>query len=195
MKLRMTLFAVTVMAASATAGQAAAQVFTPSYLAPRVASEVGIYVSDGPGDLTAEGSLRGNFSGTMLGLRAGIADVGDAQLTIGGELLHPLPVSNAPLSFALTGAAQALIGDVKLAGFTLGLDIGHTFASPGLNVTPYIHPRIALAGSYGDQGEMDADLLADLGVNVDLAPNLSLRLGIGLTGPVSNWGFGAAWRR
>jgi hypothetical protein len=84
---------------------------------------------------------------------------------------------------------------VKLAGFSLGLDIGHTFVSPGLTVSPYIHPRIALSGGYGDEGEMDADLLADLGVNVDLAPNLSLRLGIGLTGPVSNWGFGVAWRR
>ena len=195
MKLRMTLFAVTVMAASATAGQAAAQVFTPSYLAPRVASEMGIYVSDGPGDLTAEGSLRGNFSGTMLGLRAGIADVGDAQLTIGGELLHPLHVSNAPLSFALTGAAQALIGDVKLAGFSVGLDVGHTFVAPGLAVTPYIHPRLGVTGRYGDNSEYDTDLLADVGVNLDFAPNLSLRLGIGLSDEVADWGVGLAWRR
>lgn len=195
MRMKVMMCAMAIVAAVGVSSDAAAQVFSPSYLAPRVASELGIYVSDSPGDVTAEGSLRANFSGTMLGLRAGIADMTDAQLTIGGELLHPLAVSSAPLDFAVTGAAQALIGDVKLAGFTLGLDIGHTFASPGLNVTPYIHPRIALAGSYGDQGEMDADLLADLGVNVDLAPNLSLRLGIGLTGPVSNWGFGAAWRR
>jgi hypothetical protein len=195
MRMKVMVCAIAAFAAVGISSNAQAQVFSPSYLAPRVANELGIYVSDSPGDVTAEGSLRANFSGTMLGLRAGIADMDDAQLTIGGELLHPLTVTNAPLDFAVTGAAQALIGDVKLAGFSLGLDIGHTFVSPGLTVSPYIHPRIALSGGYGDEGEMDADLLADLGVNVDLAPNLSLRLGIGLTGPVSNWGFGAAWRR
>jgi hypothetical protein len=195
MRMKVTLGAVAILVAVAISSRAEAQVFSPSYMAPKLANELGVYVSDSPGDVTAEGSLRANFSGTMLGLRAGIADVEDAQLTIGGELLHPLSVSSAPLDFAVTGAAQALIGDVKLAGFSLGLDVGHTFISPGLSVTPYIHPRIALSGGYGDEGEMDADLLADLGVNVDLAPNLSLRLGIGLTGPVSNWGFGAAWRR
>lgn len=186
---------VTLFAALATVESAQAQVFSPTYLAPRVANEVGIYVSDSPGDLTAEGSLRGNFSGTMLGLRAGIADMGDTQLTIGGEILHPLAVNNAPLAFAVTGAAQALFGDAKWAGFTVGLDVGHTFVSPGLAVTPYIHPRLGLTGNYGDEGEFDADLLADVGVNVDFAPNLSLRLGIGLTGPEANWGFGVAWRR
>lgn len=195
MRMKVMLGAVVVCAALASAGRVEAQVFSPTYMAPRVANEIGVYVSDSPGDLTAEGSLRGNFGGTMLGLRAGFADMNDAQLTIGGELLHPLAVMSAPLDFAVTGAAQALIGDVKLAGFTLGLDVGHTFVSPGLSVTPYIHPRLGITGRYGDGGEFDADLLADLGVNVDLAPNLSLRLGIGLTGPEANWGFGGAWRR
>jgi hypothetical protein len=41
----------------------------------------------------------------------------------------------------------------------------------------------------------DTDLLADVGVNLDFAPYLSLRLGIGLSDEVADWGVGLAWRR
>jgi hypothetical protein len=184
-----------VAAALSTAARAEAQVFSPTYMAPRVSNEVGLYVSDGPGDLAAEGSIRRNFTGTMLGLRAGLADTEDLSFTLGGELLHPLPVTSAPIDLALTGAAQILVGGPKAAGFSVGVDVGHTFLAPGIAVTPYVHPRLGVTGYYGDEGDFDADLLADLGVNLDLAPNLSLRLGIGLTGPEANWGFGLAWRQ
>lgn len=195
MRMRMVMGCAVVVAAMATAARAEAQVFTPTYMAPRVSNEMGLYVSDGPGDLAAEGSIRGNFAGTMLGLRAGFADTNDLSVTFGGELLHPLQVSGAPLDLALTAAAQVLVAGPKAAGFSVGLDVGHRFAAPGIAVTPYFHPRLGVTGNYGDNGDYDADLLADIGVNLDFAPNLSLRLGIGLNEPEANWGVGIAWRR
>lgn len=171
-----------------------AQVFTPTYLAPRVANEAGIYLSDGPGDLAGEGILRRNFSGTMLGLRLGIVDIGDTELTLGGEVLSPL-VTGAPLNLALTAGGQAIVGDLDAVGFQLGLDIGATLRAPGLAVTPYIHPRIGLINGFGGDDDFETDLLADVGVNLDFRPNLSLRLGAGLSDHVADWGVGLAWRQ
>ncbi len=195
MRMKIVMGCAVVMAALSTAARAEAQVFTPTYMAPRVSNEMGLYVSDGPGDLAAEGSLRGNFAGTMLGLRAGFADTNDLSLTLGGELLHPLQVSGAPLDLGLTAAAQVLVGGPKAAGFSVGLDVGHTFRAPGIAVTPYFHPRLGVMDNLGGNDDYDADLLADIGVNLDFAPNLSLRLGVGLNEPEANWGVGIAWRR
>jgi hypothetical protein len=176
------------------AAGAEAQVFTPTYLAPRVANEAGIYLSDGPGDLAAEGILRRNFGGTMLGLRLGIVDAGDTELTLGGELLSPL-TTGAPLNLALTAGGQAIVGDADAVGLQVGLDVGATFQSPGLTVTPYIHPRVGFINWFGGDEDLETELLADVGVNLDFRPNLSLRLGVGLSDYVADWGVGLAWRQ
>lgn len=176
------------------AAGAEAQVFTPTYLAPRVANEAGIYVSDGPGDLAVEGNIRRNFGGTMLGLRLGIVDVGDTELTVGGELLTPL-AAGAPVNLALTAGGQAIVGDADAVGLQVGLDIGATFQSPGLAVSPYIHPRLGFINWFGGEDDLETELLADVGVNLDFRPNLSLRLGVGLSDYVADWGLGLAWRQ
>lgn len=180
--------------AGMTAAEAEAQVFTPTYLAPRVANEVGVYLSDGPGDLAAEGILRRNFSGTMLGLRLGIVDVGETELSIGGEILSPIAVQ-APINLALTAGGQAIVGDADALGLQVGLDVGATFRSPGLTVSPYVHPRLGFIDDFGGGEGLETELLADLGVNLDFQPGLSLRLGIGLSDHVADWGVGLAWRQ
>jgi hypothetical protein len=180
--------------ALAGAKRAEAQVFTPSYLAPRVANEVGLYLSDGPGDLAGEGILRRNFGGTMLGLRAGVADIGDTELLVGGELLSPISVQ-APVELGLTAGAQGVLGDADAVGLSVGLDVGATFQSPGLAITPYVHPRLGFINGFGPADDFDLDLLADLGVNVDFAQGISLRLGIGLSDVQPDWGLGIAWRQ
>jgi hypothetical protein len=178
----------------AIASRADAQVFTPSYLAPRVANEIGVYLSDSPGDLAGEGILRRNFGGTLLGLRAGVADLGDTRLMVGGELLSPLAVQ-APINLGITAGAQGIFGDTKAAGFQVGLDIGATLQAPGLTVSPYVHPRLGFINGFGPSNDFDTDLLADLGVNLDFVPGISLRLGIGLSDNQPDWGLGIAWRQ
>lgn len=185
-----------VLAAAAVAmspTRALAQVFTPTYLAPRISNDVGVYLSEGPGDLAAEGILRRNFGGTMLGLRLGIADLGDTHLTIGGDVYSPLS-GMAPVSLGITAGAQAVVGDLNAVGFSVGASLGYPFVSPGLVITPYVHPRLGIVNGFGQGDEFDTELLADFGVNLDFNPRLSLRLGIGLADATPDWGIGLAWR-
>jgi hypothetical protein len=171
---------------------AAAQVFTPTFMAPRQASDVGVYLSD-VADLALEGIFRQRFGAYDLGFRVGVVDAGDASLTLGGELRNPLVLGTAPLDLAFTAGAQALIGDFESLGAQAGLSIGYTFVSPEVSFTPYVHPRIAFIDP--ELGESDLEVLADLGVDVALRQNLTFRLGIALDDTAADWGIGLAWRR
>lgn len=171
-----------------------AQVFTPTFMAPRAESSLGIYLSDYH-DLALEGIARGAYGGFNLGIRGGIVDADDATgILLGGELRNPLSLGTAPLDLAFTAGVQALLGDFEGFGVQAGLSLGHTFVpnTGNFRFTPYIHPRIAfLDGGGADDG--DLEVLADVGVDFDLATNLSLRLGINL-GDGADWGVGVAWR-
>jgi len=188
--------AAAVLAVSAQA--AGAQVFTPTYLAPRVSSDLGVYVSDGPGDLAVEGIWRRALAGgSGIGLRAGFADAdGGSALLLGIDYRNPLSLAGtAPLDLALTLGAQGALGDLDAIGAQVGLSIGYTFNTPEVTVTPYVHPRLAFVnvdtGNGDDESEIDPR--ADLGIDVGFAPNLSLRFGANL-GDGADWGIGLAWR-
>lgn len=184
--------AAAVLAMSAQA--AGAQVFTPTYLAPRVSSDLGVYVSDGPGELAIEGIWRRPLSGgSGLGLRAGFADANDGSaLLLGIDYRNPLSLAGtAPIDLAFTLGAQGALGDLEGIGAQVGLSIGYTFTAPELTVTPYIHPRLAFIDV--DGGGSDFEPLADLGIDVGFAPNLSFRFGANL-GDGADWGIGLAWR-
>ena len=178
------------------AAPVSAQVFTPTYQAPRSSSDLGIYLSDGPGSLAVEGLLRSGFGGFDVGLRAGIADAQDVAVLLGADLRNPLALGTAPLDVAFTAGLQALIGGGNALGFQGGLSIGHTFVpdAGGFSVTPYIHPRAALIDGTGPGDGFDLDLLADLGFDVGLASGLIVRIGINLEAPGADWGIGLAWR-
>lgn len=171
------------------AGSAEAQVFTPSYQAPVVMNDLGVYVSDGPGDFALEGIYRSG----PLGLRVGLIDAGENLLTIGGEFRAP--IESNPVDVAFTAGAQGIIGDVDAIGLQGGLSIGKRFVNPGVALTPYLHPRIALIDGLADEDDFEAELLADLGVDAEFASNLILRLSIGLSNPGPDFGIGLAWRR
>jgi hypothetical protein len=178
-----------VACALAMGAQAAdAQVFTPSYQAPVVMNDLGIYLSDGPGDLALEGIWRDG----PLGLRVGFVDAGDDLLSLGGELRVPV---TAPIDVAFTAGAQGLIGDFDAIGVQAGLSIGERFVNPGVALTPYIHPRIALIDGFATDDDFEAELLADLGLDAEFANNLILRLSIGLSDETPDVGIGLAWRR
>jgi hypothetical protein len=171
-----------------------AQIFTPTFQSTARSSDIGLYLSDGPGDLAIEGIWRRNFGTGDLGLRAGFADVADGALLLGVDWRQPLNLQTAPLDLAITLGAQGVIGGVDGFGGQVGLGIGHTFAEEGLRFTPYVHPRVAIVSSIGDNSDTELDVLADLGVDLDFSPNLSVRLGVNL-GDGADWGIGLALRR
>jgi hypothetical protein len=178
--------------AAASAGTARAQVFTPTFQSPRLTNDIGVYLSDAdPGDLSIEGIWRGG----PLGLRVGLVDAGDDLLSIGGELRSPLLLAGAPVSLAFTAGAQALIGDAEAFGVQGGLSAGYTFNSPGLAVTPYIHPRIGLINGFAEDDDLEIEVMADVGVDVEFAPRFILRFGANLGDVGADWGIGLAWRQ
>jgi hypothetical protein len=172
----------------------AAQVFTPTYMGPRQGGSLGVYLADyDPGDLAVEGILRQGFGTFDLGLRGGVVDAGGSLLTIGGEYRNPLALGTAPVDIAVTGGAQALIGDSDWLGLQAGLTIGSTFRAPSLAFSPYVHPRIAFVEGPGDDG-FEGDLLAEIGADFDFASRLAIRLAIGLDDTGADWGIGISWR-
>jgi hypothetical protein len=196
MKMRFTLIAV-VLALAWLPEVAAAQIFTPSYLAPRQSSDLGIHISDGwarGGGLAVEGVWRRGNGSYDLGLRGGIAETsGDAVLLIGGDYRRPLVIQTEPLIMALTGGAQAALGSGSAFGVDVGLTVGSTFNPEGVLVTPYLHPRIALVRS-APRESLGLELLADLGVEVEIQPNLIFRIALGFGSETADLGIGLAWR-
>lgn len=168
---------------------AEAQVFTPSFTSPRLTNDVGIYLSD-YGDIGVEGIWRGG----PLGLRLGLLDAGDDLLTIGVEFRNPIAVTTAPVSLAFTAAGQGLFGDGNAFGAGVGLSAGATFMGSGVAFTPYIHPRIGFVDR-GGETDMDIELLADIGADVELTNNLIVRFGVNVGEVGADWGLGLAWRR
>jgi hypothetical protein len=168
-----------------------AQIFTPTFTSPRLLNEVGVYVNDGPGDISVEGIWRGG----PLGLRVGFVDWRGGLLSLGAEYRMPIPIAGAPMGLAFVGSAQGLIGDDSGFGVVGGLTAGHTFRSTGVFFTPYIHPRLGAVNLVGAD-DTELELMADVGVDIEFYTNLLLRLGFNFAGgPTSAWGVGVAWRR
>jgi hypothetical protein len=191
---KLSLAAVSALAMGMAAAPAHAQVFTPTFQSTERSNDIGLYLSDGPGDLAVEGIWRRGFGTGDLGLRAGFADLGDGELMLGADWRQPLALGTQPVDVALTFGGQAVLGDVDGIGGQVGLALGHTFVEQGLHVTPYVHPRVALVSAIGNGSDAKLDVLADLGADFRFAPNLVLRLGVNL-GDGADWGIGLAWRR
>ena len=175
-----------------------AQISTPTFMSPRLSSDVGVYLSNpGYGQLAVEGIWRRNQGTYDLGLRGGLVDTSDdAAVTLGVEFRNPFVLAEPPVLAAVTAGAQALIGDVQRIGAQVGLSVGATFYPEGtpFSLTPYLHPRLAVVSGLRDGDGTDINLLADIGVDLEFAPNVSLRLGIGVGDDSSSFGFGFAIR-
>ncbi len=176
--------------------QAAAQVFTPTFQPPRGGGNIGVYLSDGPGDFAIEGIFRQGARTSDLGFRVGLADVGDGLgVLVGADLRNPLALGTAPVDFALTLGGQGLLGDISGFGFQGGLSIGSTFRAQGFNFTPYIHPRLALVNEIDNnrgQDGLDLDVRADVGFDLTF-PTFIFRFGANL-GRGADFGVGVAFR-
>lgn len=169
----------------------AAQVFTPTFQGPRTGNDIGVYVLDF-GDPGVEAVFRRPMARVSdLGLRIGAADLESATaLFLGADFRSPLQLQGAsPVALAVTLGAQAILLEAEAWGIQGGVSAGYTFQSPGLSLTPYLHPRLALRDVADEQ---ELELLADFGVDVGLTPDLDLRLGVNLG---ADWGLGLAFRR
>jgi hypothetical protein len=182
------------------AGTAQAQVFSPPFMSPTPTSDFGVYVSD-VGDLAVEGIWRRISRGGDVGVRAGYADRGDGALLLGLELRNPVVLAGAPIGLAFTAGGQGVIGEDPLVGGQVGFTAGQALPAGTFTVTPYIHPRFAVLASLRDDDdavedddEIELDVLADIGADVEFASGVSLRIDFNLSGPGAAWGLGLAWR-
>ena len=173
------------------AGTAGAQVFTPTYSSPRLVNEIGVHASQNPGNVTLEGIWRGG----PLGLRLGFVNGTNDLISVGGELRNPIRIPGAPLGLAFTAGAQALVGDVNALGVQAGVSAGYTFVGSGMALTPYIHPRVGLINHLGGTEDLEFEVLADVGADLEFWNNLLVRIGFSLDEDSENWGFGIGWRR
>lgn len=168
----------------------------PSFFSPRSYDALGLYVfAPDNGDAGVQGIWRqsGNLN---LGVRAGIAN--DLVL-VGAEFYGPLQMVSAPLRLAWNlGVGASFMDQVTHLRVPLGLSIGGTIGSSGaLRLTPYVHPRVALALTSFDvagdeRTDTDVDVDVDLGADLNLSPNLLVQFGATL-GANDAFGVGVAW--
>ena len=169
----------------------------PSFFSPRSHDDIGIYaVVPDDADFGVMGLWRqsGNLN---LGVRVAlIEDV----VSLGAEFYNPIRAVNVPLSMAWNLGFGAGFGDdVTMLRVPFGVSIGATLGSSGsLQLTPYVHPRIALdvvAVDVGDDERTDTDVNfdVDLGADLNLTPSLILRFGA-TVGENEAFGLGVAFR-
>jgi hypothetical protein len=194
------LIAASVAAGVLFASQGQAQVFTPTFLSPVPSNDFGVYVSDWGGDaLGVEGIWRRQSrGGGNVGIHAGYVDLGDGSLSLGVDLRNPVILAGAPIGLAFTVGAQAVVGDATSVGGQVGFTAGQGLPAGNMVVTPYIHPRLAIANGFvGDQADgrgFEVDVLADVGLDLDFRSGVSLRFGANL-GDGANWGLGVAFKQ
>lgn len=183
--------------ALACAAPAGAQVFTPTYMTPYPGSELGVYASDGPGELALEGAWRRmTAGGADIGIRAGFADLAQGALLLGLEVRNPVILAGSPIGLAFTAGAQAAVGDQVGFGAQAGFTAGHAIAGGNVRVTPYIHPRLAVVSEPQPlrQTDLELQVRADAGVDVAMEGGFSFRLAVNI-GEGARFGGGVAFRQ
>jgi hypothetical protein len=183
--------------AVAAAVPAQAQVFTPTYMTPYPQNEIGIYASDGPGDLALEGVWRRVAAGGAdIGIRAGFADVEKGALLLGLEVRNPVILAGSPIGLAFTAGAQAAVGDQVGFGGQAGFTAGHAIEGGNVRFTPYIHPRLVVVNELSAVRETDLELQvrADVGADVAMEGGFSFRFAVNL-GQGARFGAGVAFRQ
>ena len=179
------------LAATAEAG---AQAFSyPAFQAPRISQrEFNFGLADGDGATSLLFQYR-TASGprNQLSFDVGFADTeGDVDvLFLGGQFARQLTTSNAqmPFDIALTVGANLAtyeVGDERVNIFRVpvGVSAGHVFPlEGGMSITPYIHPRLAIAKCSADFGCDDTEigLEFDIGGEFKFNPAFAVRLSAG----------------
>jgi hypothetical protein len=175
---------------------------TPSFFAPSMHDDIGLYLIDAEGgDLGFLGMWRqsGNVS---FGVRAGMGGVeGDRSVLLGAEIYGSLvnPTGTNVLSVSwITGAGGSFNGFTWLR-IPVGLSIGARIPGSGFTITPYVHPRLSLDVISFDVGEREEETDSEFNLDVDFGADLALgdswvgRFGL-TVGEVEAFGIGLAYR-
>jgi hypothetical protein len=152
---------------------------SPLLASPRAPTGFGLYLADvAGGGLGLIGTYRGASAGNGLEFRFGIAEGGpgdDINGLFGASLTGLLARAGGDMPFDISWTAGAGVGfgDWALVTIPVGVSFGHTFRGDGVNITPYVTPRIHLDAAVGNDVGDDTDL----GLSVDLGFDLALSRG------------------
>ncbi len=172
----------------AAGSEVSAQSFYPSFQQPRVVSrEFNFAIADGDALTPLVFQWReGTSPGTQLSLDLGLADPDvdglDTFFMAGGQYARMITQARAdmPLDILLAVGIFGQFGnDVTSIGVPVGVSVGHRFPLTGTSmaVTPYIHPRVSLDYvSFADESDTEVNITFDIGGNLELTPQLALRL-------------------
>ncbi len=171
--------------------------------------EFNLAVADGgaPGTILLFQWREGLAAENQFNLDVGYADPesGDNRLVLGGGFAHQLMRARAdlPLDMLFTAGVYVALGDgdplVRIPG---GVSIGHRFPlDGGLALTPFVHPRLSIdfcGDCVNNDSETELGLNFDVGVNLEVTPNLGLRVaamfgGSDLLGNDDAFGLSLAW--
>lgn len=171
--------------------------------------EFNLALADGgsPGTMLVFQWREGLGVGNQLSLDVGYADPesGSNRLVVGGGFATELvrARSDLPLDFLLAAGAYVALGEGDpLVRIPLGMSIGHRFPlQGGLALTPYVHPRLSIdicGDCVNNDSQTELGLNFDVGVNLDVTPNLGLRFaamfgGSDLLGNDDAFGISLAW--
>lgn len=171
-----------------------AQTTYPSFQQPRAVSrEFNIGVADGDGITPLIFQWReGTTPRSQLSLDVGLADSeqqdADVYLILGGQYARSLAQARAdmPLDVLLTAGIFTMFGnDQTFMTVPVGASIGHRFPIEGtaMAITPFVHPRVALQYASADDNDpatddsqTDLEVSFDVGGNLELTPQLALRV-------------------
>ena len=183
---------------------ALAQSFYPAFQQPRIASrEFNFAIADGDGITPLIFQWReGTAPGTQLSLDLGLADPDvdglDTFFMVGGQYARMLTTARAdmPLDILLAAGLFGQFGnDITSVGVPVGVSVGHRFPLTGTSmaITPYIHPRVSLDyASFADESDTEVNITFDVGGNLELTPQLALRVSA-LFGDNDVVGLSLAW--
>lgn len=175
------------------AAEAGAQAFAyPSFQAPRVGREFNFGLADADGATSLLFQWRAlSGSRNQLSLDVGFADTdGDENvLFFGGQFARQLTTSNATMPFDIALTVGANLATIEVADervnffrVPVGVSAGHVFPlEGGMSITPYIHPRLAIAKCSADFGCDDTELGIefDIGGEFKFNPAFAIRLSAG----------------
>lgn len=156
--------------------------FQPPALVQR---EFSAAVAGGDGTALVGEWREGIGPNTQFNVQAGLFDpegMADTRFLIGGGLAQQLAreTPQQPLAFLLTGGLYASFGNsLTTVTVPIGVSIGHRFLlDRGMALTPYVHPRVSLAfcGDCVDNTDVGIDF--DLGADLAITPQLSLRTSV-----------------
>jgi hypothetical protein len=174
----------------------------PSFLGPRPGSDIGVYLVDGEGSSFGLHGLWRTDASPNLGLRLGYLDTaGDDIILFGVETWGDVVLESTdfPLDLTWTFGAGAWVNGSTTVSVPVGLSIGKTLDledSP-IALQVYGHPRLALVmfeHPVTNDLELDLEGQFDLGTDILLSPDLTLRVAASL-GRFDALGIGLALRQ